>query len=478
MPDVAIIGAGVVGSAVARELSRHRLDVVVFEKGPDVASGASKANSGIVHAGHDAKPGSLKARYNLAGNILFDSLSRELDFPFRRNGSLVLALEDEAPARLEELLRQGRLNGVAGLELLGRERARELEPNLGGQVALALFAPGGGIVCPYEMTIALAENAAANGVSFQLECEALRLEREADGFRIHTPRGEFKARMLVNAAGLEADTVNNQLSRRKIRIQLRRGEYCLLDSSEAGLARHTLFPLPGKTGKGVLVTPTVDGNILLGPTSEEMEDRDDAGTTASGLERVLEQAGRYVRRLPRDRVIASFAGLRAHSLEDDFIVEAAPDAPGLVNLAGIESPGLTSAPAIALAAAKLVVERLSPAANPDFNPVRKAPPRFRHLDDAGRARLIAADSDYGRIVCRCEKVTRAEAVAALRSPLGAHSLDAVKRRTRIGMGRCQGGFCSMRLLEVFSRELGMALPEISKSGQGGNLLLGENKAGL
>lgn len=478
MHDVAIIGAGVVGSAVARELSRLRLDIVVFEKDSDVASGASKANSGIVHAGHDAMPGTLKAGYNLAGNRLFDSLSRELDFPFRRNGSLVLALEGEEPARLEELLRRGRLNGVDGLELLGRERARELEPGLGDKVALALHAPGGGIVCPYEMTIALAENAAANGVAFRLECEVVRLEREPDGFRIHSAHGEFKARTLVNAAGLESGAINNQLSRHEITIRPRRGEYCLLDSSESGLTRHTLFPLPGKNGKGVLVTPTADGNILLGPTSEDTEERDRAATTAAGLKLILEQAAPYVRRLPRDRIIASFAGLRAHSLGEDFIIGEAPDAPGLVNLAGIESPGLTAAPAIALEAAKLVARRLEPALNPDFNPARKAPPRFRLLDDAGRARLIAANPDYGRVVCRCEKVTRAEAVAAMRSPLGARSLDAVKRRTRIGMGRCQGGFCSMRMLDVFRRELGMSPPEIRKSGSGSKLLPMENKADL
>lgn len=268
------------------------------------------------------------------------------------------------------------------------------------------------------------------------------------------------------------------LSAEKIRITPRRGEYCLLDRSDGGLARHTLFQLPGKMGKGVLVTPTVDGNILLGPTSEDIDDKTDKSTTGTGLAYVLEQASRDIRHLPLNRIITTFAGLRAHSVDDDFIIGPSPDVEGLVNVAGIESPGLTSAPAIAMAVEEMVTDLLAPRPNPKFNPVRKAPPRFRHLNNEERSLLIAQNPDYGRIVCRCENVTRAEVVAVLRSPLGVRDLDAIKRRTRVGMGRCQSGFCVMRLPEILFEELGLQPTEICKSGAGSAILLQPNKTGL
>ncbi len=475
MHDVLIIGAGVIGSGIARELARFALDIVVLEKGSDVASGASKANSGIVHAGYDAHPGSLKARYNVMGNPLFDALSAELDFPFRRTGSLVLAFSPEETAELDALARRGRDNGVPGLAVIGRDAVREREPNIGPEVHAALLAPSGGIVCPYEMTIALAENAAANGVRFFRNHTVDTVDLIPGGFRAATAGGVFEAKLLVNAAGIHADAVNNMLSRRTLTIQPRRGEYLLLDRRAGGLVRHTLFQLPGPTGKGVLLTPTVDGNLLLGPTSEEEPDKDNTETTREGLAYVRRLVRRDVASLPDDAVIASFAGLRAReTARGDFTVGPCPDVPGLINVAGIESPGLSSAPAIAREVAAMVADALRPQPNRRFAPERRAAPRFRHMSREERREAVRRDADYGRVVCRCEHVTRAEVLAALRGPLPARDMDGVKRRTRAGMGRCQGGFCGMRLPEIIAGETGVPLTEVTKRGGGSRLLLTEN----
>ncbi len=478
MHDVAIIGAGVIGCSVARELARRRLSIVVLEQGSDVASGTSKANSGIVHAGYDAHPGSLKAKYNLAGNPLFDGLAAELDFPFRRCGSLVLAFSPGEMPGLGELLERGRTNGVPGLEIVGRDKLARLEPNINPAVHAALLAPTGGVVCPYEMTVAHAENAAVNGVAFRMNCPVGRIEKTAAGFRLFTGADAVDARVLVNAAGLHADVVNNQLSRRTLEIKPRRGEYCLLDRSEDGLVKHTLFQLPNEKGKGVLVSPTTDGVVLLGPTSDFIGDKENLDTTRDGLARVLELAARDVVRLPPGKIIASFAGNRAHLAGDDFLIGPRPDAPGLVNVCGIESPGLTAAPAIALDVAGMVDDLLRPAPNEQFNPIRRAPARFRRMSAAERREAIRRDPNYGHIVCRCEHVSKAEILAALRSPVPARDLDGLKRRTRAGMGRCQGGFCSMRLPGIIAEEFGLPITAVSKFGPGSELMCCRNKAEL
>ncbi len=478
MHDVAIIGAGVIGSGIARELTRFRLDVAVIDKGSDAATGSSKANSGIVHGGYDAKPGTLKAKYNIAGNPMFEALSEELDFPFKRNGSLVLAFSEEETAGLEALLQRGTANGVKGLAIINRQDLLLREPNLGPQVHAALDVPTGGIVCPYEMTIAHAENAAANGATFYLNHHVDSIERCADGFRIVTSEGVIESRVLVNAAGVYADAINNMLSSDRLEIIPRRGEYFLMDRTESGLVSHTLFQLPGKMGKGVLVTPSVDGNILVGPTSEDLPDKENVETTRDGLTRVTEMALRDVAALPLGKTIASFAGLRAHCTRDDFVIGPVSDVPGMINVAGIESPGLSSAPAIHKNVAAMVVDILKPQPNPAFNPIRRAAPRFRHMTDAERRDAIARDPNYGHMICRCESVTKAEVLAALRSPLRVRDLDAIKRRTRAGMGRCQAGFCSMRLPEIIAAETGIDITEVTKFGGGSKLLFFKNKAVL
>lgn len=471
MYDVAIIGAGVIGSAVARELSRLRLNIVVLEKGYDVASGSSRANSGIVHGGHDAKPGSRKAYFNVKGNTFFDKLSAELDFPFKRNGSIVIAFDKADIPKLEKLRQQGITNGVKGLYIASRDEILRQEPNLSDTIAAALVEPSGGIVCPYEMTIALAENAAMNGVEFRLNSEVKNIVKKDGFFTVETADDHLDAKLIVNAAGLFSDEINNMLSARKLKVIPRKGEYCLLDKAESGLVNYTVFQLPSKMGKGILVTPTVDGNILLGPTSYDIEDKLDVSTTRDGLAQVLSKAAIDVKSLPSRSIITSFSGLRAHIEENDFLVGMADDVPGLVNACGIESPGLTSAPAIAEEIGQIVRDYLKAKPNDHFNPIRKVAPRFRHMSADERREMIAKDPNYGHIICRCESVTKAEIIAALHSPLGIRDMDAIKRRTRAGMGRCQGGFCSMRLPEIISEELDIPLTEVTKCGKGTNLLL-------
>ncbi len=476
MHDVAIIGAGVVGCAVARELSRRSLDIAVLERGFDAAVGASKGNSGIVHGGYDAKPGTLKAKYNILGNPLFDALAEELDFPFKRIGSLVIAFSEEERPALNELLERGKTNGVPDLRLIGRDELVRLEPNIGPGVIAALDVPTGGIVCPYEMTIAYAENAAANGVRFLFGRKVGSIARIGGGFRLDTPAGPVEARAVVNAAGLYADEINNMVSGEKLSIVPRRGEYFLMDRTESDLVRHTLFQLPGVMGKGVLVTPSVDGNILVGPTSDDIDDKDDVETTGKGLDAIIEASRRNVTSMPLAKTIASFAGLRAHeTTKNDFTVGQCPDAPGFFNAAGIESPGLTSAPALGRDLAEEVADFLDARPNPSFRPVRRAAQRFRHMTPEERREAIRRDPNYGHMICRCENVTKAEVLAALRSPLNVNSLDAIKRRTRAGMGRCQGGFCSMRLPEIIAAETGLPLTEITKFGGGSRLLVERNK---
>ena len=478
MYDVAIIGAGVIGTSTARELSRYAIKIVVLEKDSDVAMGSSKANSGLVHAGYDPLPGTLKAKYNMLGQRMFDRLAKELDFHFKRNGALVIIRNELDLPSLEELRARGEANGLIDLRIVHGGELRAIEPNLHDDVCAALMVPSAGIVSPYEMTIALAENAAQNGTEFMLNCQVEDISKEDDYFSIQTTRGSVKARIIVNAAGVYSDKINNMLSARKLTITPRRGEYCLLDKSEGTLVKHTIFQLPTKMGKGVLVTPTTDGNLLVGPTSENIADKDDVSTTKDGLAEVLAQGNNILRRMPTSKIITSFSGLRSSIEGDDFVVEEAPDVPGLINLCGIDSPGLTAAPAIGEEAAGLAVRQLSAAKKDNFNPHRKAIRPFRDMTTDERKAAIYENPDYGHIICRCESVTKAEILAALRSPLAVNSLDAIKRRTRAGMGRCQGGFCWMRLLRIVADECGINLMEVTKSGGQSNILTHLNKFGF
>lgn len=475
MYDVAIIGGGVTGSAVARELSRFRLKVCVLEKEEDVCCGTSKANSAIVHAGYDAKPGTMMARLNVRGNEMMEQLSKELDIPWKRNGSLVLCFSEEDFPRLEQLYRQGAENGVKGLEILHRSEVLRMEPNVTDDVYAALYAPSAGIVCPFQLNIALAENASVNGVEFRFRTEIQSVEKTAEGFLLRAGREEIRARYVVNAAGVYADRIHNMVSRKQIHITARRGEYCLLDKCAGQHVGRTIFSLPGVYGKGVLVAPTIHGNLLVGPNASDIEDKEGTCTTREGLLEVLAKAERSVKNLPVRQVITSFAGLRPHEDSHEFIIGEVKDAKGFIDCAGIESPGLASCPAVGELVAEILQDRLQPEKKEHFISQRKGILNPNTLSVDRRNRLIEEQPAYGTVVCRCEMITEGEILDAIRRPLGARSLDGVKRRTRAGMGRCQSGFCSPRVMEILSRELGISMEEVTKAGKGSELAVGINK---
>jgi glycerol-3-phosphate dehydrogenase len=483
MYDVLIIGAGVIGCSIARELSKYNLKTYVIEKECDVAAGTTKANSAIVHAGFDAKTDSLKGKLNSKGNEMFDKLSEELEFPFKRIGAFVLCFDEKDLYKLEDLKKQVEVNGVPDLKILGREELKALEPNISDNAVAALYAPSSGIVCPYEMTIALAENAATNGVEFKFNTKVLNIEKKLTRYLdkylniylVDTDNGKLEAKMIINAAGVYADELNNMVSSKKLSIIPRKGQYCLFDKEVGDLVSRTIFQLPTEMGKGVLVTPTVDGNLLLGPNAIDVEDKNDLITSTHSLEEIVNKGKMSIKSLPLNKVITSFSGLRAHSLEDDFIIGEAEGAENFINAAGIESPGLSSAPSIALMIEGLVVEKLETLKNDNFNPIRKGIPKFRELSNEERNQLIKERPQYGRIVCRCEVVTEGEIVDSIRRPLGATTLDGVKRRTRAGMGRCQSGFCSARVLDILARELDIEPTEVTKFGGNSKLLVGKNK---
>ncbi|MDI7246071.1 MAG: NAD(P)/FAD-dependent oxidoreductase [Bacillota bacterium] len=464
--DVAIIGAGVVGAAIARELARYDLRVVLIEREVEAAFGTSKANSGVVHAGFHSTPGTLKASLCVQGNAMFDDIAGELSVPFRRNGSLMVAMSTDEVGVLREHFEQGRRNGVPGLRLLDADEARKSEPGLAPEVVAALYAPTGGVVCPFQLTFALVENAVANGGAFMAGSPVTSIHlRDGRVAAVETPEAIIETAWVVNAAGLFADRIAAMAGDESFEIRPRKGEEYLLDKRVGSLVRSTVFPVPTAVSKGILVIPTVDGNIMVGPTAEDTRDRLDLTTTRAGFEAVFAAARRMVPSVsPRD-IIASFAGLRAACSEDDFIIRPSRVARGLVHVAGIESPGLTAAPAIARMVAEILREEgLKMRARRAFNPVRPAPVRFAHLSRAQQARLVASDPAFGRIVCRCETVTEAEVVDAIRR--GARTVDGVKLRTRAGMGRCQGGFCLPRVMKILSRELGIPVEHVTKRGPG------------
>lgn len=476
MYDVIIIGAGVTGAAVARELSRYDISTCVLEKCEDVCEGTSKANSAIIHAGFDAAEGTLMAKLNVRGNEMMDDLARDLDIPFKRNGSMVVCIHKEALGGLQELYDRGIKNGVKGLKILSREEALEMEPNLSENVEGALFAPSGGIVCPFELNIAMAENANMNGVEFRFNTEVEDIKKKDDGlWHLRTNNGEYIARYVVNAAGVYADRIHNMVSRDKMKIIERRGDYCLLDKQVGGYVSHTIFPQPTKLGKGVLVSPTVHGNLIVGPTAIDIEDKEGTNTTEEGINDLIAKAGNHIRNLPIRNVITSFAGLRAHEEHHEFIIKEVDDAPCFIDCAGIESPGLTSSPAIGEMVGNMLKEKMGLAEKKDWIATRKGVKKTEGLSVEEMNALIKENPAYGNIVCRCESITEGEILDAIHRPLGARSLDGVKRRTRAGMGRCQAGFCSPRTMEIIHRELGIPYEKITKSGGKSNIVLERTK---
>ena len=483
MYDVIIIGAGVSGSAIARELSRFRISVCVLEKGEDLCSGTSKANSGLVHAGFDAPEGSLMAKLNVRGNEMMGQLAKDLDIPFKRNGAMVVCVHESEKEGLKVLYDRGVANGVSGLKILSREEVLKIEPNISENVVSALYAPTAGIVCPFILNIAMAENANENGVEFFFNTKVEALTPSVDNetgkplWKIRTNNGEYKASYVINAAGVYADKLHNMVSSRKLRITPRRGDYCLLDKNAGGHVSHTIFPQPTKFGKGVLVSPTIHGNLIVGPTAVDVEDREGINTTAEGIDDLIRKAGENVRDLPMRQVITSFAGLRAHEEGHEFIIGEAQDAPHFIDCAGIESPGLTASPAIGEYVGAMMKEKMDLKEKESWKGTRKGILNPSELSVNERNELIRKEPAYGRIICRCEMITEGEIIDAIRRPLGARSLDGVKRRTRAGMGRCQSGFCSPRVMEIINRELQIPMEKITKLGGESKMVLERTKGG-
>ena len=473
--EVIIIGAGVSGSAIARELSRYNVKCLVIEKDEDVCCGTSKANSAIIHAGYDAANGTMMARMNVKGNAMMTKLAEDLEIPFKRNGSLVVCFSKEDMPGLQRLYDNGVANGVPNLQILNKEEVLKMEPNVSDDIYAALFAPTGGIVCPFQLNIALAENACVNGVEFKFNTEVLEIEKVNMGFVVRTNQGEFTADYVINAAGVYADKFHNMVSENKIHITPRRGEYLLLDKTAGTHISSTVFALPSKWGKGVLVTPTIHGNLLVGPTAMDLEDKEGVNTSAEGLQDVITKAGITVKNLPLRQVITSFAGLRAHEDKHEFILGEVEDAPGFIDCAGIESPGLSSCLAIGKYIADLMKEKMSLEEKDNFIEKRKGILNPAQLSLEKRNQLIKENPAYGNMICRCEMITEGEIIEAINRPLGAKSLDGVKRRTRAGMGRCQGGFCSPRVMEIIARERGISMTEVTKSGGKSKLIVGSNK---
>ena len=478
MYDIIVIGAGVVGTCIARELSKYQANVCVIDKADDVASGTSKANSGIVHAGYDCKPGTLMAKLNVRGNELLYQLAEELDFPIKKNGSLIVCTIESERGKLDQLLDQANANGVPDARIVERDELLKMEPNLTPNAVAALYVPTGGIICPFNLAIAMGENAAVNGVEFQFETEVKNIVKKDDYYELETNKGVLEAKIVVNAAGVYADAMHNMVSDKKMKIVARKGEYLLMDKELGNYFSATIFPLPGPMGKGVLTAPTIHGNMFVGPSATDIEDKEGVNTTQEIIDDLVQKASAShltKDRLPMNKVITSFAGLRAHEEHHEFIVEEVADAPGFFDAAGIESPGLTSSPAIAEMMVGLIQDKYHFPKNENFIAKRKGIVHMEDLSMEEKNEMIKKNPQYGNIVCRCEMVTEGEIVDAINRPLGAKSLDGIKRRTRQGMGRCQAGFCTPRTMEILSRELGIPMTEITKKGEGSNMLVGKIK---
>lgn len=474
--DVAVIGAGVIGGLVARELTRYRLDICLLESEGDVAMGATRANSGIVHAGFDARPGSMKARLNVLGSKMMKRVTDELGVKYQNNGSLVLGFSEADREALLELLERGILNGVDGVRMIGRDELLELEPNVGEGAICALYAPTGGIVCPYELCIAAVGNAMDNGARLRCDFKVTGITESDGSYVIESENGErICARFVVNAAGLYSDEIAALVGDGSFTVHPRSGDYILLDRECGPLVSHTLFRVPSKMGKGILVSPTVDGNLLLGPTSTDIDDKTDKSTYAEDLEKVMRSAADMLGiPVPLGKTVTSFCGLRAVGSEGDFIIRASRSR--FVNAAGIESPGLTASPAIAEYVVSLLCdEGLRLVKDPSFNPIREPKHAFRDGSVEYKNSVIARDPSYGKIVCRCEGISEGEIVDAIRSNPPARDLDGIKRRTRAGMGRCQGGFCAPSVMELIARERRIDLACVTKSGKDSALVVGRTK---
>ncbi len=478
MFDVIIVGCGVIGAAVAYELSKYQISVAVLEKENDVACGTTRANSGIIHAGYDPKPGTLMAKLNVEGARLTEALCKHLDVPYKRTGSMVLAFTEEELPVLQKLYDRGIANGVPKLQLLSGDEARQMESYLSHEVVGALYAPTAGIINPWEYTLAMAETAIKNGVQIFLNHEVHGIEKIEGGYRVQTSGGLYEGCYVVNAAGVHSDEIHNKVDSNQLRIQPNKGEYYMLDKGEGAKANFVLFQCPTKDGKGVLVSPAIHGNLIVGPDAKAIEDKEDVSTTAQGLAFVKKMALKSIPSINFRESVRNFAGLRA-VLEgvDDFLIEESKEAANFFDLAGIKSPGLTCAPAIAKMLAGLLNGKGLVLREKEALVLTRKKVRFHELSMDEKNTLIAKNPAYGRVICRCETITEGEIIDAIHSPLTPVSIDGVKRRCNAGLGRCQGGFCGPRVLEILSRELKLPPESILQDKAGSYMITGETKSG-
>ncbi len=474
MTDFVIIGAGVVGGFVARALSRYDVSVMMLEKENDVAMGATRANSAIVHAGYDAKEGTLKALLNVRGSEMMEDVCRELGVKYKRNGSLVVGFNDDDRRHLEELVVRGNKNGVKGLRVIDREEILSLEKNIGESVTVALHAPTGAIVCPYELCMAAVGNAMDNGAELKCGFAVTKIEKTEGGFKVWSGDEFVEGRVVINCAGVYSDEIAAMIGDTSFDVHARRGEYMLLDRECGDLITHTVFRCPSKMGKGILVTPTVDGNILLGPTAEDIEDKTDTKTTQAGLDSIRAKATEQVNGVNLGKVITSFTGLRSVGSTGDFIINHTTD--GFINVAGIESPGLTSSPAIGEYVIGMIRDMgISLKEKENYNPYRRPMHYFKELDVEGKNEVIRQHPEFAHIICRCETVSEGEILEAIRTNPRPTDIDGVKRRTRATMGRCQGGFCTPYIVELLAAELGIRYEEVTKFGGESLVNIGRTK---
>lgn len=462
MYDICIIGAGVVGANIARELAKYQVSVCLVEKEEDVSCGASKANSGIVHGGYSDEPGTVKAKLCVKGNRMYEALNKELNFGYRETGSLVLAFRDEDIKTLEKLYQFGIKNGVGGLAIIDGEKVRELEPYVSKDVKAALYCRNAGVTSPYEFVIALVENAIANGIELKLNTAVIGIEKVDDYFKIATNKEEIQAKYVINAAGVYCDKISSLVGIDDFHITPRRGQYVLLDKEQNYLANSVIFQVPTELGKGILVTTTYHGNLMIGPNAEEISDKDDVSTTEEVLEKIVETARMSVPDFDMKQAITSFAGNRPISSKKDWIIEESRIS-RFINLIGIDSPGLTASPAIALEVIEILKQAgLELNAKADFIPYRQ--PIIKVKDENFKGDINSKNPD-DHIICRCEQVTESEIIDALHRGIAIKSIDAIKRRTRAGMGKCQSGFCRSRVKEVIARELDIPVEEVTQRGK-------------
>ncbi len=475
MVDVVVIGAGIMGAAVSRELSKYNLNVVVLDKEHDVSNGTTKANSAIIHAGYDAKEGTLMAKYNVAGSEMFEDLCKEIDAPYKRTGSYVLAFSEEERKHVEQLYARGVANGVRELEILEKDEILRREPNISQKVVAALYAGTAAVIGPWEVAIKLLENAAENGVKIETDAEVTNIEKIENGYKVTLKDGRvYETKTVINAAGVYADVINNMVSSKTFKIHPRKGEYFLLDKVQGNLTNSVIFQCPNEMGKGILVAQTIHGNLIVGPTAEDIDSREDVGNTLSAFDVIKRESVKSIENINFRDNIRNFAGLRAEADTGDFIIGEAEDAEGFFNIAGTKSPGLSSAPAIGVDVAEMIVKKLGASKKEIF---KKNRPQihFMELSSEEKAELIKKDPRYGRVICRCESITEGEIVDVIHRMVGAKTVDGVKKRCRPGAGRCQGGFCGPRVQEIIARELNKKLNEVVLDKKGAYILTNETK---